>query len=112
MRKRIVIHLLMIVILTIGLSACLSFTKTRTLEEIKSDLNCIVYKEGMKWKVIEEEFGEPDYAPIPTGEKLSENTRIYEDKTIIFCTELKKIKVKGKIRYEEVITGLEICEGR
>lgn len=112
MRKRIVIHLLMIVILTFGLSACLSFTRTRTLEEIKSDLNCIVYKEGMTWKVIEEEFGEPDYAPIPSGEKLSENARIYEDKTIIFCTELKKIKVDGKIRFEEVIAGLEICEER
>jgi len=110
MKRRIFISYLMVVILAFGLSACALSTKTRTLEEIRSNLNCITCEEGTKWKSIQEEFGDPDYAPRPTEGKLSQNTRIYRDRFIIFYTELKRIKVGGKIRFEEVVTKLEICE--
>jgi hypothetical protein len=63
----------------------------------------------VKWKEVEENFGEPDYAPLPSGESLSENSRVYRDKIIIFYTDRKRIKADGKTRYEEVITNLEIC---
>jgi hypothetical protein len=64
----------------------------------------------MKWEVVQEIFGIPDFAPKPlAGEKLSENARVYKGKTIIFYTELRKISVGEKIRYEEVVTKLEIC---
>lgn len=112
MRKRIVINLLILVVVAFGLSACAVPTKTTTLEESKSGLNCLVYTEGIRWKDVQEKFGEPAYAPMPTGEKLSQNIRIYSDKTIIFHTELKRMKVEGKTRYEEVITKLEICKER
>ncbi len=112
MRKRIVIDVLVLVIVAFGLSACAVPTKTTTLEESKAGLDCLVYKERIRWKDVQERFGEPDYAPIPTREKLSQNIRIYTGKTIIFYTELKRTKVDGKIRYEEVITKLEICKER
>lgn len=112
MKRKIFINYLMVAIIAFGLSACALSTKTRTLEEIRSNLNCVVCKEGMKWKSIQEEFGEPDYAPRPTEGKLSQNTRIYRDRFIIFYTELKKTKVDGKTRFEEVVTKLEICEKR
>jgi hypothetical protein len=110
MRKRIVFNFSIIAVFVFGLSTCASFTKTKTLEEIKSSLNCVTYQEGMKWQVVQEKFGKPDFTPIPTAEKLSQNTRIYKDKTIIFYTEIRKTIVHEKPRYEEVITMLEICE--
>jgi hypothetical protein len=112
MRKKIVTNVLILVVVALGICACALRTKTTTLEEIKPGLNCLVYTGEIKWKAIEEKLGEPDYAPIPTGQKLSQNIRIYTDLTIMFHTELKSKKVDGKIRYEEVITELEICKER
>jgi hypothetical protein len=110
MRKRVLINFSIIVIFALALTTCTPFSKPRTLDEIKSDLDCIVYTEGMKWQAVEEKFGKPDFSPIPAGAKLSQNTRIYKGKTLIFYTGLKKTIVDGKIRYEEIITRLEICE--
>lgn len=112
MRRGIVFNALILAIVALGICACAVPTKTTTLEEIKPGLNCLVYGEGIEWKAIEEKLGEPDYAPIPTGQKLGQNIRIYTDKTIMFHTELKRRKVDGKIRYEEIITKLEICKER
>ncbi len=112
MRKAIVINVLMLAVVAYGLSACAGPGKTKTLKEIKFGLNCLVYKKEIKWKDVQEKFGEPYYAPIPTGEKLNQNIRIYTDKTILFHTEPKRMKVDGKIRYKEVITKLEICKER
>jgi hypothetical protein len=81
-----------------------------SLEEIRSDLNCFSYEDGLRWQIIKEELGEPDFAPLPSGESLSKNTRVYEDKVVIFHTELNKIRVNGKTRYEEIISSVEICE--
>jgi hypothetical protein len=64
----------------------------------------------VRWKIIKTAFGEPDFAPLPSGESLSKNARVYQDKVVIFHTELNKIKVNGKTRYEEVISRVEICK--
>ncbi len=110
MRKRVVINFSLIVILALGLTTCTPFSRTKTLDQIKSDLDCFIYRGGMKWQAVEGKFGEPDFAPVPAGSKLSQNTRIYTGRTLIFYTGLKKTIEGGKIRYEEVITRLEICE--
>lgn len=94
------------------ITACAASNKTVKLEEFKSNLNCIEYNNGMRWIEIESKFGEPDYTPIPTGNSLSENTRIYKGKCIIFYTGPNKIRVEGKTRYEEVITKIEICDNK
>lgn len=110
MRRKSVINLSIMVIFPLVFTACTLFSTPRTLDEIKSDIDCIVYQEGMKWRTVEEKFGEPDISPIPAGPKLSENTRIYKGKTLIFYTGLRKTIVDGKTRYEETITKLEVCE--
>lgn len=63
----------------------------------------------MQWRDIEDKFGEPDFTPIPTGNSLSQNIRIYKNKFVIVHTELKKMKVNEKIRYLEIVDKLEIC---
>jgi hypothetical protein len=110
MRRRVFAHVLMVLMLTVLLSACSISGKRVCLDEVKSSSNCVTFHDGMRWKIIQENFGEPDIAPLPTGESLRENTRVYKDKVIIFHTDLKPIKVNGKTRYEEVVTEIEICE--
>ena len=110
MRKKIINKSLIILSLLLLLSACSLSNKTASLDEIKSELNCFAYEDGVRWKIIKTAFGEPDFAPLPSGESLSKNTRVYEDKVVIFYTELNKIKVNGKTRYEEVISRVEICK--
>lgn len=109
MKAKKVIKLLIPLACTFLLSACIPSNKTVKYDEFKLNLNCISYEAGMHWKTFEESFAEPDYTPIPTGESLSQNIRIYKDKFIFVHTELKKIKVDGRTRYEEVVNILEIC---
>lgn len=102
--------MLLSMVLILVLSSFSCALPDKTIKEVKWRLNCVEYKEGMKWEVVQENFGVPDVAPIPlAGEKLSENARVYKGKTVIFYTELKKISVGEKIRFEEVVTKLEIC---
>jgi hypothetical protein len=100
---------LLVILIFIIISACSPANKTVRIEEFKSSLNCTEYNDDMRWIEIEEKFGEPVYAPIPTGQSLSGNMRIYRGKCIIFYTDLKKIKVEGKTRYIEVVYKIEIC---
>ncbi|MGD8371514.1 MAG: hypothetical protein PVH57_13155 [Syntrophobacterales bacterium] len=110
MRKKFINKYLMLLTLLFFFSACSLSNESLSLDEIKSDLNCFTYEDGMRWQIIKEEFGEPDLAPLPSGKGLSRNTRVYEDKVVIFHTELNKIKVDGKTRYEEIISRVEICK--
>jgi hypothetical protein len=56
-------------------------------------------------------MGSPDIAPIPEpGTDLSKNARIYKDETIIFYTEMREVKEEGKVRFQEVVTNIEICK--
>jgi hypothetical protein len=110
MRKKISNKYLVLLTLLFSFSACSLSNQSVTLDEIKSDLKCVTYEDGLRWQIIKEELGEPDFAPLPSGESLSKNTRVYEDKIVIFHTELNKIKVNGKTRYEEIISRVEICK--
>lgn len=109
MRKTTLFGVLVVSIVLVVLSGCAGLNKTVKLEEYKADHDCFVYEGEMVWKDVEEAFGEPDRFPLPSAESLSKNTRIYEDKILIFYTEQKRIKIQGKIRYPEVVTKLEIC---
>ena len=110
MRKTSIFSVLLVSIALTALLGCAVPDKTVKLQEFKAHLDCLVYEGETQWKDIEGLFGEPDRTPLPTGESLSRNTRIYENKVIIFHTERKKIKVEGNVRYEEVVTKVEICK--
>ena len=110
MRRRVFTHVLTVLMLPVLLSACSISGKKVHLDEFKANLNCFAFQDGMRWKIIQENFGKPDITPLPSRESLRENTRVYEDKVIIFHTHLKPIKVDGKTRYEEVITKVEFCK--
>lgn len=109
MRKTAFFSVLFVYLVLTVLSGCAGLDKTVNLEEYKADRDCFVYEGEMAWKDVEEAFGEPDQLPLPSGESLSKNARIYENKILIFYTEQKRIKIQGKIRYPEVVTKLEIC---
>lgn len=103
-------HLFIFLVLIV-LSGCFS-NKTVKWDEYRAGLRCFTYEPQMWWKDIKETFGEADRYPIPTGESLEKNTRIYEDSVVIFHIDRKKISVDGKIRYEEVVKKVEICKER
>ena len=97
-------------IIIIGLSSCTTLQQPKTLGQIKSELDCIQYKEGMSWNQVSQVMSPPDIAPIPEpGTDLSKNTRIYKDKIIIFYIEMREVKEEGKVRFQEVVTNVEFC---
>ena len=98
-------------IIIIGLSSCTTLQQPKTLSQIKSEFDCIQYKEGMSWNQVSQVMSPPDIAPIPEpGTDLSKNTRIYKDKIIIFYIEMKEVKEEGKVRFQEVVTNIEFCK--
>ncbi len=98
-------------IILIALSSCTTLQKPTTLDQVKSTLNCIPCRQGMNWNQVSRAMGPPDIAPVPEpGPDLSKNTRIYEDKIVIFYLEMREIKEEGKVRFEEVVTGMDICK--
>lgn len=101
-----------LIIAGILLSSCaiLRDTNSKTLEEAKSGLACIEYKDNLTWKRVEELLGEPDEFPLPQpDEDLSKNARIYKSKKVIFYTKRQEIQEGGKVRFQEVITKIEVC---
>jgi len=98
-------------VIVVALSSCTTFQSPKTLDKVKAGLDCIEYNEGIGWKQIYEKFGTPDIAPIPQpGQDLSKNARVYEDKIIIFYTERQEVKEGEKIRFNEVVTKIEVCK--
>ena len=98
-------------ILAIFLTSCAYLQHSQTLDQAKADLDCLPYERGMGWKQISEKFGKPDLAPLPeAGSGLSKNSRIYKDQVIIFYTERQEMKQGKKIRFQEVVTRIEICK--
>ena len=98
-------------ITTIFLTSCATIQKPKTLDQVRTGLDCIEYKEGIDWKQIAEKFGNPDIAPLPEpGTDLSSNTRVYENKTIIFYTETQEVTEGGKVRFQEAVTKIEVCK--
>lgn len=58
----------------------------KTLEESKSGLACVEYKDNLTWQEVEKLLGEPDEFPLPQpGEDLSKNARVYKSKNV--CVE-------------------------
>jgi len=100
---------------SIFLASCaiLPDTDPTTLEEATSDLACIEYKDNLTWQEVEKLLGEPDEFPLPQpDEDLSKNARIYKSKNVIFYTKRQEIQEGGKVRFQEVITKIEVCGKR
>lgn len=88
----------------------LSHADPKTLEEAKSGLVCIEYKDNLTWQKVEELLGEPDEFPLPQPDQdLSKNARVYRSKNVIFYIERREIQEGGKVRFQEVITKIEVC---
>jgi hypothetical protein len=93
------------------LTSCAYFQPPKTLDQAKVDLDCVNYDKGISWAEISEKFGSPDVAPLPEpGVRLTRNARLYKGKTIIFYTEIQEVKEGEKIRFREVVTGIEVCK--
>jgi hypothetical protein len=98
-------------IIVFALCSCTTLQKPVTLSQVKSGLDCIQYKEGMRWNQVSQVMGSPDIAPIPEpGTDLSKNARIYKDNIIIFYTGMREVKEEGKVRFQEVVTNIEFCK--
>ncbi len=98
-------------VLTIVFTSCAYFQHPKTLGQVKADLDCIPYDKGIGWKQIFQKFGGPDFAPLPEpGSDLSRNTRAYKDTWIILYIESQEVKEGGKVRFQEVVTDIEICK--
>lgn len=110
--RRFAIFFVIAIILT-SCSATLQGSKSKRLDEVKADLNCIEYKEGMDWEQVKK-IGEPDIYPLPEPDTastgLSKNTRVYKNMTLIFYTETKEVKEEEKVRFREVVTKIEVCK--
>ncbi|MDP2753225.1 MAG: hypothetical protein Q8P40_02410 [Nitrospirota bacterium] len=103
-------HFVIVLLGVILLTSCATFQE-QTLSQVKANLDCIEYKEGINWGQISGRFGTPDVAPLPEpGMDLSRNTRIYKDKVIIFYTERQEVKEGERVRFHEVISKIELCK--
>src|SRR4030042_5406653 len=97
--------------ITISLMACSTISGQETLSGIKTELECIEYKDGVTWEQISEKFGAPNIAPLPEpGTGLGKNSRIYKNTVTIFYTDLREIKEGEKVRFHEVVTNIEVCK--
>lgn len=100
-----------LMVLAMLFTSCISLQNRQTLSDLKADLDCIPYREGLEWKHVAGKFGTPSITPIPeAGTDLSKNTRGYKGKTILFFTERKEVSEDGKTRFHEVVTAIEICK--
>lgn len=99
-----------IFLLAMTLSSCAHAPPPQTLDQFKADWECLPYQKEMGWRQIFEKLGEPDLLPLPDpGTDLSKNTRIYRNKLLIFHAERREVQEGEKVRFQEVITNLEIC---
>ena len=97
--------------IAIILTSCAALQKHQTLDQVRTDLDCIEYKEGIDWKEIHEKFGNPDITPLPEpGADLSSNTRVYKNKIIIFYIEKRKVQEGENVRFQEAVTKIEVCK--
>ncbi len=103
-------RLAILFLLVIALTSCAYFQSPKTLDQIKADLECIPYQKEMSWKEISARLGEPDLVPLPEpGTDLTKNARGYSEKVVIFYTGMKEVEEGGKVRFQEIVTTLDIC---
>jgi hypothetical protein len=106
MKKRLAILFLLVIALT----SCANLQPPQTLDRIKADLECIPYQKEMGWKEISAKLGDPDLVPLPEpGTDLTKNARGYSGKVVIFYTGIKEVEEESKVRFQEIVTTLEIC---
>lgn len=100
-------------VVAIALTSCAPLQKPKTLGQVKADLDCLRYEKGISWKQISEKLGSSDITPIPEpGTDLSRNTRVYRDTVIIFYIERREVKEGEKVRFQQVVTDIEVCKGK
>jgi hypothetical protein len=103
-------YLALILIASIGLSSCATWQKPKTLEQVKADLICIEYANGMAWAQIRERLGAADVAPLPEpGTNLQLNSRVYRNKWVIFSVENTEVQEDGRTRFREIANKIEVC---
>jgi hypothetical protein len=99
-----------ILLASLVLSSCAMFQKPKTLEQVKADLVCIEYADGMTWGEIHERLGNADVAPLPEpGTNLLTNTRVFKNKSVIFSVENREFSQDGKTRFREIANKIEVC---
>lgn len=97
--------------LLLGLSSCAHVHEPRTLSEVKGNWDCLRYQEGVSWKQVISTLGEPEIAPLPeAGTDLSRNARVFTDGAVILYLERREVQEEGKTRFQEAVTGLEVCK--
>ena len=98
------------VLLIVLFPACAYVQQPQTLGQVKAGLECIPYEKGLGWKQIPEKLGGPDIAPLPEpGTDLTKNVRGYRDEVILFYVERQEVNEGEKVRFQEVVTGVEVC---
>ena len=104
-------RLMPIFLASIVLSSCAMFQKPKTLEEVKVNLACVEYTDGMEWVKILKRLGDVDVAPLPEpGSNLQANTRVYVNTMVIFFVENREFKRDGKTRFHEITNKIEVCK--
>ncbi len=90
--------------------ACALIQPSQTAVQVKANLECLSYEKGMAWKPISEKLGGPDITPLPEpGTDLTKNVRGYRDKVILFHVEKQEVSEGEKVRFQEVVTAVEVC---
>ncbi len=108
MRERLVIFFL--VTMAMAVTSCGHLQQPMTLSAVKADLDCIPYEKGVSWKQIVATLRDPDLAPLPEpGTDLRKNARIYRDGIIVLYVESQEVTEGGKIRFQEVVTHIDLC---
>lgn len=104
-------HLALILIASFVLSSCATWQKPKTLEQVKANLICIEYENGIAWAQIRERLGAADVAPLPEpGTNLQSNSRVYKNKWIIFSVENADVQEDGRTRFREIANKIEVCK--
>ena len=99
-----------ILLASLVLSSCAIFQKPKTLEQVKADLVCVEYADGMTWGEIRDRLGNVDVAPLPEpGTNLQKNSRVYKNKWVIFSVENREFSKDGKTRFREIANKVEVC---
>ena len=101
------------IVILLAACSCATGKSGKTLAESRAGLECFQYEKGAAWEAVAESLGRPDIAPLPdSGTDLSKNTRIYTNRIIILSVERQEVSEGGKVRFREVVTGLEVCRER
>jgi hypothetical protein len=90
--------------------SCASVTSQRTLEDVKSQLDCVAYSDEMPWEQVKTSLGREDEAPIPGPGTLFTNARVYTDKVLIFHVDTKEITEAGRSKFVEVVKKIDLCK--